>query len=505
MRGRPKGGWNCHAFHASSEFYADYGTYDVRITVPSRFIVGATGRRVSETKAGGRTTYRYVQTNVHDFAWTADPRWLVTEFTFDPSRDVPAGWCAKAASELGMTEAEIALKPVSVRLLLQPGHEAGRGRYLRCIKEALSFYGLWYGAYPYDTLTVVDPPDDGLGSEGMEYPTFITGGGATAYLTRWPLDRFRLVEVITIHEFGHQYWYGMVGSNEFEESWLDEGINTDSEYRAMTLAYGPRDTAEFPGGIGFDSLSLAHAMYAHLPNLGPIQRCAWCYASGASYGVNSYPKVGLFMAQLRNDLGPRLFARAQRAYFQEWSFRHPTTSDFFDVFERVGGRDLSTYRRNLVDGYSRLDWQVVDARSERSAPDQGVFDGPKGRVTLESPKWREKRDQPYRTQVLFGNTGAWQHGARAKLVFENGAVVERELPGAARWVRLTVRYGKRLAWAAVDPGRENVWDANHLNDSKVLGSGAGAARTLGRRAAVKYFGWASYLIGVWTQLMWALA
>jgi hypothetical protein len=505
MRGRGSGGWNCHAFHANSEFYADYGTYDVRITVPSRFIVGATGKRVSEKRSGGRTTYRYLQKNVHDFAWTADPRWLVTEFVFDPPRDVPAGWSARASKELGLSEADIALKPVSVRLLLQPGHEGARTRYLRSIKEAISFYGLWYGPYPYETLTVVDPPDDGLGSEGMEYPTFITGGGARPLLTRWPLERFRLVELITIHEFGHQYWYGMVGSNEFEESWLDEGINTDSEYRAMSLAYGPRDTAQFPGGIGFDSTSIAHAQYAHLPNLDPIERCAWCYATGGSYGVNSYPKVGLFLAQLKNDLGTQAYARAERAYFQEWSFRHPSTSDFFDVFERSTGRDLSTYRRNIVDGTARLDWQVVNASSRRARPDEGVFDRPSGRVTLEAPGWIEKRKQPYQTIVLFGNTGSWRHGARARLVFEDGTIVDRELPGAASWVRLRVVYRSPLAWAAADPDRHNVWDANHLNDSRVLSSGSGAARTLGRRAAVKYFGWASYLIGLGTQLFWVLA
>ena len=131
MRNRASGGWNCHAFHANSEFYADYGNYDVTFTVPSKFVVGATGKRVSETPKDGKTTYRYVQNDVHDFAWTADPRTLVTEFTFDPARDIPEGWSKQAADELGMTEAEIALKPVSVRLLLQPGHEKARERYIQ--------------------------------------------------------------------------------------------------------------------------------------------------------------------------------------------------------------------------------------------------------------------------------------------------------------------------------------------------------------------------------------
>ena len=348
----------------------------------------------------------------------------------------------------------------------------------------------------------------------MEYPTFFTGGGANAFLTRWPFQRLRLIEVITIHEFGHQYWYGMVGSNEFEESWLDEGLTDDSEHRAMALSYGPRDFAEFPGGVGFDSISIAHEEYARLPNLDPIRRCAWCFASGDSYGVNSYPKVGLFLAQLKNDLGARTFARAQRAYFQEWSFRHPSTSDFFRSFERTSGRDLSTYRRHLVEGTSRLDWQVVSAKSSEASGDSGVFDRETGRVTLEdgavvapakgsAPKPGEPK--LFQTVVLFGNTGDWPHGAAARMVFEDGTAVDRELPAAAGWVRLRVRYRSKLAWAAVDPERRNAWDANRLNDSKVLGSGMGEGRTLGRRAEVKYTGWAAFLVGLWTELLWALA
>ncbi len=517
MRGRAQGGWNCHAFHANSEFYADYGRYDVTFTVPSSYVVGATGKRFSEVKRGDRTTYRYVQGSIHDFAWTADPRYVVHEFQFDPARDIPAGWGAKAARELGLTEAEIALKPVAVRLLLQPDHLAARERYVRSVKQALSFYGLWFGAYPYETLTIVDPPDDGLGAGGVEYPTFVTSL-APSVLLRWPFQDVRILEQATIHEIGHQYWYGMVGSNEFEESWLDEGLNTDSEYRAMAMAYGPREFAEFPGSIGIDSLSLAHARYAGQSNLDPIRRFAWNYASRSSYGVNSYPKVGLFLAQLRNDLGGETFARAERTYFQEWAFRHPSTSDFFDVFERVSGRDLSTYRRNLVEGTSRLDWSVVSAESRRASQGEALFDRPEGRVAFEGgrpvrPEKKEgkaerkagKEKQAYESIVLFGNLGEWPHEARARLVFEDGKVVDRRLPAEARWVRLRVRYGSKLAWAAVDPDRRNAWEWNRLNDSKVLGSGKGAADTHGRRAAVKYFGWVAYIVGLFTQLFWTLA
>jgi peptidase M1-like protein len=513
MRGRAKGGWNCHTFHANSEFYADYGRYDVTLTVPSSYVVGATGVRVSEAKKGDLSVYRYVVENVHDFAWTADPRYLVHEFRFDPSRDIPRGWSALASKQLGLSEADIALKPVSVRLLLQPDHRAALERYVRSTREALSFYGLWFGPYPYETLTVVDPPEGGFGAGGMEYPTFITGDAPSLSL-RWPFDRVRIVEDVTIHEFGHQYWYGMVGSNEFEESWLDEGINTDSEYRVMQMAYGPRPIA-LPGDLGMDMYTYAYAAYASLPNLDPIRHFAWNYFSGASYGTNSYPKVGLFLAQLRNDLGAETFARAQRAYFQQWSFRHPTTSDFFDVFERVCRCDLSTYRRNIVEGTARLDWSTVSAKSEAEAGDSGVFDRAGGRATYEKgrqvlPKKEEKakssdKEKVFESTVVFGNRGEWPHAAKARLVFEDGTVLDRPLPAEARWVRLRIRYKSKLAWAAVDPDRVNTWDINRLNDSIVLGRGKGAADTAGGRAVTKYFAKAAYLIGLFLQGVWTLA
>jgi hypothetical protein len=512
MRGRARGGWNCHSFHANSEFYADYGRYDVAFTVPSSYVVGATGKLASESKVGDRSTYRYIADNVHDFAWTADPRFTVHEFRFDPSADIPHNWSGMAAAALGMKASQIALTPVSVRLLLQPEHAAALDRYIRSTKEAISFYGLWFGAYPYETLTVVDPPDDGLGSGGMEYPTFITGLAPKLSLF-WPFQGIRIVEDVVIHEFGHQYWYGMVGSNEFEESWLDEGINSDSEYRVMELAYGPRQIA-LPGGVGIDIYSMGHAEYASLPSLDPIRRFAWDYFSGGSYGVNSYPKTALFLAQLRTDLGLATFARAQRAYFQAWSFRHPSTSDFFDVFEKVSGRDLSTYRRNLVEGTAWLDWSVVSARTEREPADAGAFDRPGGRVVLErgrkvrpakEPEPKDSAAKGYESVVVFGDRGDWEHGALARLVFEDGTVVDRQLPAEAKWVRLRVRYKSRLAWAAVDPTRANAWDRNRLNDSKVLGTGQGEADTAGGRAVAKYFAKTAYLVGLFLQAVWALA
>jgi hypothetical protein len=227
-------------------------------------------------------------------------------------------------------------------------------------------------------------------------------------------------------------------------------------------------------------------------------------------------KVGLFLAQLRNDLGVETFARAQRAYFEQWSFRHPTTSDFFDDFERVSGRDLSTYRRGLVEGTARLDWSVVSAKTGEAPKDSGVFDRTNGRVTYEKgrpvrpreekeKKNRSDEKKVYESVVLFGNRGEWAHEVKSRLVFEDGKVVDRVLPAEARWVRLRVRYASKLAWAAVDPDRTNAWEWNRGNDSIVLGRGKGAADTAGGRAVAKYFAKAAYFVGLFVQAAWALA
>ena len=134
---------------------------------------------------------------MHDFAWTTSPDYLdLTERFEHPT-----------------------LPDVEMRLLLQPEHAGQAGRHFEATRAALTHYGEWYGPYPYEHLTIVDPAWRS-GAGGMEYPTLFTAG------TRWlaPAD-VTDPESVTVHEAGHQFWYGIVGSNEFEHAWLDEGLN----------------------------------------------------------------------------------------------------------------------------------------------------------------------------------------------------------------------------------------------------------------------------------------
>ncbi|MGH7161873.1 MAG: M1 family metallopeptidase, partial [Planctomycetota bacterium] len=231
---QPPGGqpfWNRHQYHANTEFFADYGVYQVELTVPGTYVVGATGRRLNELDAGeGRVTYLHKAEDVHDFAWCAFPGFLeeLYDWEFDrfcaEARPPAIGanlraLLARTAEHRGVPEE--AVKPagsVRIRFLYPNDHAHLRDRFKWSVGAALACYGIWYGPYPYDVLTVVDPPDGGRAAGGMEYPTLITAG--TRYLA--PAWRHE-PESVTVHEFGHQYWYGLVASNEFEEAWLDEG------------------------------------------------------------------------------------------------------------------------------------------------------------------------------------------------------------------------------------------------------------------------------------------
>ncbi len=255
----PDGGggsrWNCHQFHANTEFFADFSVYDVRITVPDDYVVGATGGDSVEVPGAdaGKKTLRFRQDDVHNFAFVADPNYVKygEDFELLSAAEDGTGVAQSVAAHLGVDVGDYDLPSVKIILLMHPEHDTPGQveRHFAAIKVGLEFYGLRYGPYPYQTVTAVDPGRDILGrglGGGMEYPTLFTCGTSL-----FPHPRTNRPEGVTVHEFGHQYWYGLSGNNEFEESWLDEGINSYSESRAQYLAYN-LGTMAYPHGEKVD-------------------------------------------------------------------------------------------------------------------------------------------------------------------------------------------------------------------------------------------------------------
>ena len=131
------------------------------------------------------------------------------------------------------------------------------------------------------------------GSAGVEYPTLITAG--TAYGLP---EGLRMVEMVIIHEFGHNYWYHLLASNEFEESWMDEGINTYTEIQIINDAYGPIGDAIDFLGIKANIQQVHRGQYVFVSDVDPMVRRAWEYYYGGSYGVNSYSKPGIVLTRV---------------------------------------------------------------------------------------------------------------------------------------------------------------------------------------------------------------
>ncbi|TKJ32956.1 peptidase M1 [bacterium (candidate division B38) B3_B38] len=447
-----EGAWNCHQYHVTSEFFADYGVYDVSLTLPSNFIVGATGIRLYERDNGdGTITYNYYQEDVHDFVWTASPHYLVYEDTFTHEY----------------------LPEVKVILLLQPYHKMFKDRYIEATKHALRYYGEWYGAYPYPQVTCVDPAYRS-GSGGMEYPTLFTGGAY--WLT--PIE-LRSPEGVTIHECGHEWWYGIIGNNEFEDAWMDEGFDSYSDDRVLEKAYGPyyfsrRFLQIFP--IVFKRFSYKPAWgsmsgYRPYAELDDMSRLAWEFMSGTSYGVNSYSKGALTMWTLENYLGPELSAKVFKTYFQRWKFRHPRPQDFIDVVEEVTGQDMSWFFDQIVFGSNELDYAIERISSSPVTKKEGYFDenGERAFITGEEEGEKEEKEEViYQSNVIVRRLGEVVFPVEVLVTFENGEQEKKVWDGEYRWVRYTFKKPSRLQSAEVDPDHKIFLDVNYTNNSKTM-------------------------------------
>jgi Peptidase family M1 domain len=439
MRGRAGGGWNAHQFHAHSEFYADFGHYRVAITLPRRFIVGATGVRTARVDHGdGTTTHTYEQGDVHDFAWTASPRFVEITRRFDAARDVSAQDYRDAAARLGRSIEELRLGDVEVRLLMWPDHLPQADRYLRTTMRAIAAYGLAYGRYPHRTLTIVDPPDEAIGTGGMEYPTFFTAG-TIAPFNAWPLNRIYLPEIVVAHEFAHQYFQGMVASNEFEEAWLDEGIGEWATGWLLDAMVGAdRSFLELAG------LRLSMLDYQRLDNdrsrgREMIRQPSWSYDTG--YSFNAYERPSLTLRTLEGLLGHRTMARVMRTYAERWRYRHPSSDDFYRVASEVARRDLTPFFRQTIESPAVIDYAV-------------------GEIMQESAY----------TAVTVRREGDLQIPIVVAFKFAGRPVERRTWDGVARWTRFTFGYAEPLEWVDVDPERRVALDVSWLNNGRIVAS-----------------------------------
>ena len=437
-------GWVARQFFANTEFFADFGRYDVRITVPSGWIVGATGVEQSRTDAGGRTTHRYMQDDVHDFAWAVSPDFLERSQRFEHA----------------------GLPAVNMRLLLQPEHEHLAERHFAAAAATLRHYGEWFGPYPYPQLTMIDPPFQS-DSGGMEYPTIFTGG------TRWLSPReSNDPEYVVIHEAGHQWWQGMVANNEILHAWLDEGLNEYADSRVQSIAFQPNYLVQrFFGDFipwQYRDIPLKRATDTNYMNTFRRAENRDSLASPtyalwpSTHQSLSYHKAALMLHTLERLHSWEVMRRVLATFFERWKFRHPTPQDFFAVLDEVTGQDHKAFLEQVYTGSNTFDYAI-----ERIASDniswRGLNDAPKG------PAYEQRTlDKLYRTTVVARRLGSGQLPVDVLVTFTDGHQERERWNGQARWQTFTYDRPARAVSAQIDPERVVLLDTNFTNNSRTL-------------------------------------
>jgi hypothetical protein len=438
-------GWNVHQFHAGTEFFADFGDYDVTLTLPREMKgkVGASGVQKEETDFAGGVKVRFVAEDVHDFAWTASPRYEVYRETF---------------SEPGLPNVEMVL-------LLQPDHRRVKSRYFAATRAGLREYGTRYIPYPYPQVTIVDPPW-GAASGGMEYPTLFTGG--TSWLSP---EGSGSPEGITVHEFGHQIFYGLLASNEFEEAYLDEGFNTYASDVTMRALFG-----ESPLVKRFYGLPVVlRSIKLPRPEFGNERYLDWQVTSrsdatsgrsyrqldGAAIRMNAYSKTALTLASAERSLGEKTWGAVMKTYATRWAFRHPTAEDFRTVVKETAGESADALFHEAWDTSNTFDYAIGSVSTRRIAPPVGWV----GEGSARTFRQAEKGEKPatFESVVIARRMGEATWPVDVEMTFEGGHVYRTTWDGKERWVRYRST-GPKLLSARVDPDRKLLLDVNVLNN-----------------------------------------
>lgn len=420
------GAWNCHQFHAYTEFFADFGVYDVKITLPQDEKIGGSGIKVGETdNPDGTKTAVFHGEDIHDFAWAASPHYHVFTDTY-----------------------QNAAGPVKINFFMMPAHLGGlleRHRYV--LEQAMKRDDQWYGPYPYKTLTVIDPERDSP-AFGMEYPTLFTAG------SDWsdPAWQHEEPEDTVEHEYGHQYWYGMVATNEFEDAWMDEGINSYNDVTVLNSIYGRKTSVMDLWGATAGMSEMMRLFYLSVADLDPMARKGWEFANSDSYGAVSYGKTASVLLTLEGVIGEDTMRQAMRTYFQRYRFTHPTKEDFLKTIEEVSGKDLRWYFDQAVYGSQIFDYDVLKATSVPVDWYKKDLKEKKGETEYVSNVWIQRKADfifPVETEVKF----------------DNGDSVREHWDGRDRWVRYQYQKRAKIESVEIDPDHKIYLDRNNFNNS----------------------------------------
>jgi Peptidase family M1 domain len=361
-----KNGWNAMPYLNQGEFYSDFGSYDVEITLPDNYIVAATGALQNNSekkflynqfeatnewiKNGMKTkktlppssknlkTLHYTAEKVHDFAWFADKQFYVQRSTITQKEDKIPEKKIETWAFFTDTDSKLWVNATNY------------------INLSLLFYSTKVGEYPYPHCTAVQSALSA--GAGMEYPMITVIGEAR---------NAQELDIVITHEVGHNWFYGILATNERKHPWMDEGINSYYEAQYVRQFYKTDDASHFiPKFLAkpIKGKSISQLLYltqARRHADQPIETPSEALTT-LNYGLSAYQKPALILRYLENYVGTEKFDAIMRSFFQKWQFKHPQPDDFQAHWEAAMGKKMDWWFEDLLKTTKTLDYKIVSVR-----------------------------------------------------------------------------------------------------------------------------------------------
>jgi hypothetical protein len=454
------GRWENHTFTVQDEFYADFGNYVAHLNVPEDMVVGATGIRTSERVSEGRKHLTYEAQMVHDFAWMADPKFV---------------------------EQSVNYRGIYIRQLIQPDRTAEAEIHMATQIAAIDSYEERFGPYPWSTLTIVHPPEGAEGAGGMEYQTLFTTSNYAplpGWVRAYILDERVSGSRTTLHEFGHQYFQGLLASREHQQPWLDEGVNTFSNYLANGDRYSPDAWVVNLLGNKMYQEDTLRLFSLSQGSIDAIDQPARAFDSLVGSYRAVYMKTAAMLATLRNVVGEEAFDRAFRVYCDRSRFRHPTGHDLeTTLIEELGKRvnlapegqppaylDIPAFLEQGLRTTYQIDFSIKSIRNLRRMGKAGWHRDAEGDLVGGEPP--ENADQDVDSLdddqltglVVLHRKGAFKLPVDLLVEFADGSTESLVWDGQ-KTTKVLTWPGRRIKKASLDPEGKFLLEGNRANNN----------------------------------------
>jgi hypothetical protein len=466
VRGRQEPGWVCNQVHALGSGYADIAGYRVAVTVPLGWVVGATGVEVHRGEvpvdAPEATRFVFRADNAPDFAWTAAPQELLTvvEAELDPVQDVPQAWIEEVQQLLGLSGAELELPPIYLRLLIPRSKQSLADRILRAARLALVWHGLHYGTYPFPQLTIVVLPSPTGATRSIGYPTLIAARASLYDIHTLPFDGVPQLEAAIVHEIAHQYFNGMLATDQVREAWLAEGLTRYAEISCLQAIaeQGLLDERRVGELWTMERERLRRARAPVKPD-----RPAWHSRSRQEFIAASVSRPALALRTLEGLVGRESLARGIRAYVTRFQHGHPSGEDLFAILDAFTGDELGWLFSMMILSDAEPDWVVSDVRNLHQPELEG-----KGIAELGWPE--AEAEGAWQVEIDIARRGELTGPVQVEISLADGSSLRRTWDGQERWQRWRLLTAHQVVAVTIDP--DGVWALEtHRHDNYWRSSG----------------------------------